>query len=159
MRNVYVVAAALCLVSAGAVAQAPRPAPEPGFSAEELDRMSQRDLQEGAHRGFASGPRPPTTTATIPVHQPRGLWVCKSTDQYVPILAAPQLGARVIGQSSGRVAAGADTGAFTSVLYHEGLVGYLPMSAIRPYRNEFDSHASCRFTGLGPTGIVMFNVR
>lgn len=121
--------------------------------------MSQDNLAAGAHRGFANGRPPQNTTTPIQLHQPRGLWVCKGTDPYVQILAEPRAGARAIGQSPGQVAAGADVGAFTSVLFHEGHVGYLPTSAVHPYRNQFNPSASCRFAGLRPDGMVAFDIR
>ena len=159
MKSLFVIVAVLGLVSFEANAQTRTPAAGTGFTPQELDRMSQQNLAAGAQRGFASGPPPRDTTAPVRLHQPSGLWVCKSTDPYVPILAEPRPDARPIGQSAGQVAAGADSGAYTSVLFHEGQIGYVPRSALRPYQNQFNPRASCRFGGLRPDGMVTFDIR
>ena len=92
---------------------------------QELDRLSQdRSSREGpVLRG-----RPPPASHIQPeaLHQPAGLWRCMGTAQYQPIYARPSATSHVIGRSDGRIAAGADDHRFTSVLFHEGVVGYVP---------------------------------
>lgn len=130
-----------------------------GFTGPELERMSRERLDSGAFRNFSAGAPPPRTSERVPVRQPQGLWVCMSTAEYVPILAEPRMGATVLGQSSGQVAAGTDRAGYTSVLYHEGKIGWLPKAAVRPYRNEFNPRATCTVAGLRADGLVMFDVR
>lgn len=128
-----------------------------GFTPQELDRMSQRD-SEGRVRNF--GPPPPQSS--IPqdvVHQPPGMWVCMGTDEYIPILASPEAGAPVLAKSVGQVAAGADKNGYTSVLVHEGKIGYVPKSAIKPYKNQFNPGATCSFMGVRQNGLPVFKVR
>lgn len=131
-----------------------------GFTPQELDRMSREKLDSGAYRDRLGGPPPPQSSVPREtLRQPQGLWVCMSTDEGLPIVAAPQPGAPRIGVSSGQVAAGADRGAFTSVLYREGKVGYVPKAAVRSYHNEFNPRATCTVAGVRPNGVVVFSVR
>lgn len=129
------------------------------FTPRELDRMSKERLDHGDFRNFAAPPAPPTSTQPIPLHPAKGLWVCMSTDPYVQILAEPRPGAPVIGQSVGEVAAGQDRAGYTSVLFHEGKIGWVPKSAVRAYHNEFNARATCTVGGIRPNGVVTFNVR
>lgn len=129
-----------------------------GFTPQELDRMSQERLNNGQFRNL--GPPPPQSSVPRDVlHQPQGMWVCMGTNNYQPILAAPRAGAPQIGIANGRVAAGADQGDYTSVLFHEGTVGYVPKSAVRPYHNEFNPRATCTVAGVRANGVVVFSVR
>lgn len=130
-----------------------------GFTPQELDRLSKQNLNSGAFRNLGAGSPPSTTYQTVPLHQPRGLWVCKSTDAYANILAEPRAGAPVVGKSVGEVAAGADRAGYTSILVREGTVGWLPVSAVRPYQNEFNPRATCKVGGIRPNGAVTFDVR
>lgn len=130
-----------------------------GFSGPELDRMSKERLNNGDFRRFAAPPAPSTVTQPMPLHSPRGVWVCMSTDPYLKILAEPRAGAPVVGDSSGRIAAGADRGGYTSVLFHEGTIGWVPTGAVRPYHNEFNPRATCTVGGIRPNGVVTFDVR
>lgn len=129
-----------------------------GFTPQELDRMSQERNNALPHRD--PGPRPPRGSEPKETYRPvQGLWVCMSTDQYIPILAAPRANAPQIGISSGRVAAGANQGDWTSVLFREGAVGYVPKSAVRPYQNEFNPRATCTIVGFRGNGVVVFSER
>ena len=131
-----------------------------GFTPQELDRMSKEKLDSGTYRDRLGGAPPPQSSIPRDVlRQPQGLWVCMSTDEGLPILAAPQAGAARIGTSSGQVAAGSDRGAFSSVLYREGTVGYVPKSAVRPYKNEFNPRATCTVAGIRANGAIVFSVR
>ena len=83
-----------------------------GFTPQELDRMSQERLNSGQFRHI--GPPPPQSSVPQDVlHQPQGLWVCKGTNNYQPILAAPRPNAPQIGIANGRIAAGVDQGDIT----------------------------------------------
>ena len=144
-------AAGLVLVAGTAHAQ--------GFTPQELDKMSKDRLDAGAFRKFAAPPAPATTAQSPPLHQPSGTWVCMSTDSYVPILSEPRPGAPAIGQSVGEIAAGADRGGYTSVLFKEGVIGWVPRSQVRPYHNEFNARATCTIGGIRPNGVVTFRVR
>lgn len=131
-----------------------------GFTPQELDRMSQEKLNSGAYRDRLGGTPPPQSSVRRDaLHEPQGLWVCMSTDEGLPILASPQAGAPKIGVSSGQIAAGADRGAFTSVLYREGTIGYVPKAAVRPYQNQFNPHATCTVAGVRANGVLVFSVR
>lgn len=153
MRSTFFAAMTLAALGLSGLAHAE------GFTPQELDRMSKERLDHGDFRKFAAPPAPSTVYQTVPLHQPQGLWVCMSTDAYAPILSEPRTGSPVIGQSAGEVAAGADRGGYTSVLFHEGVIGWVPKSAVRPYRNEFNPRASCRVGGIRPNGVVTFDVR
>lgn len=129
-----------------------------GFTPQELDRMSQERSDMLPHRD--PGPRPGTNNQPREVvRQAAGMWVCMSTDQYVPILDAPRANAHQLGISSGRIAAGPDQGDYTSVLFSEGKVGYVPKAKVRPYQNQFNPRATCTVVGLKPNGVVQFDVR
>lgn len=130
-----------------------------GVTPQELDRLSKQNLNSGAFRSLGAGPPPSTNYQAVPLHQVQGLWVCKSTDAYADILAEPRTGSAVIGKSVGDVAAGADRAGFTSILVREGKVGWLPITAVRPYQNEFNPKATCKVGGIRPNGIVTFDVR
>lgn len=159
MRKIYVIASVMGLVALQACAQPRTPAPGTGFTSQELDRMSKEKLDAGAYRGFASGPTPRVTAAPVQVRQPRGLWVCRSTDADLPILATPNSSSLPIGRSDGQVAAGTDTGTYTSILVREGRIGYIPTASVRPYQNEFNPRASCSVAGFRPDGMLQFSVR
>jgi hypothetical protein len=130
-----------------------------GFTPQDLDRLSKQNLNSGAFRSLGAGPPPSTIYQAAPIHQARGLWVCKSTEAYANILAEPRPGAPVIGKSVGEVAAGADRAGYTSILVREGIVGWLPVSAVRPYQNEFNPRATCKVGGIRANGVVTFDVR
>ena len=153
MRQISITAFLLGVITlaSGASAQ--------GFTGPELDRMSKERLDSGAFRNFSAGSPPPATSNRVSLHPPQGIWVCMSTNEYVPILSEPRPGSPVLGQSSGQIAAGPDRGGYTSVLYHEGKVGWLPKTAVRPYHNEFNARATCTIAGLRADGLVMFDVR
>jgi len=128
-----------------------------GFTAQELDRMSKQN-SEGRVRNF--GPPPPLSSVPPDVvHQPPGIWVCMGTDEYIPILGTPQVGAPSIAQSMGQIAAGADKNGYTSVLVNEGKIGYVPKSAVKPYKNQFNPGATCSFLGVRQNGLPVFKVR
>lgn len=129
-----------------------------GFTPQEMDRMAQERSDMLPHRN--PGPRPATNNQPSEVlRQPPGMWVCMSTDQYIPILDAPRPNARQLGISSGRIAAGSDQGDYTSVLFSEDKVGYVPKAKVHPYQNQFNPRATCTVAGLKPSGIVQFDVR
>ena len=130
-----------------------------GFTPQELDRLSKEQRDSGAFRSFAAPPAPPRATVPTPLHPVQGMWICMSTTPYAKILAEPRSGAAVIGQSSGEVAAGADRNGYTSILYREGVIGWLPKGQVRPYQNEFNPRASCTVGGIRPNGVVTFDVR
>ena len=104
--------AAAVLIAAGGHAHSQ------GFTPQELDRMSKERLDNGALRNFAAPPAPPTAFKPIPLHQPKGIWICMSATPYIPILAEPRAGAAVIGQTVGEIAAGEARNGYTSVLSH-----------------------------------------
>ena len=121
--------------------------------------MSKERLDRGDFRNFSTPPAPSTSTRSIPLRQPQGLWVCLSVTPYIPVLAEPRPGAPVLGQTFGEIAAGADRGGYTSVLFREGTVGWVPKASVKPYHNEFNPRASCTVGGIRPNGMVTFDVR
>ena len=125
---------------------------------QELDRLSQ---DRSSHEGPVLRGRPPPASHVRPeaLHQPSGLWRCMGTAQYQPIYARPSATSHVIGRSDGRIAAGADDHRFTSVLFHEGVVGYVPTSAVEEFHNQFQPSLGCRFAGLRTDGTVVFASR
>ena len=153
MHQALSVAAAVGALVLAGVAHAQR------FTPQELDRMSQERLDSGDFRRFAAPSAPSTVTMRVPLHPAKGLWVCMSTDPYVRILVAPHPGAPAIGQSVGEVAAGQDRAGYTSVLFHEGRVGWIPTSSVHPYHNDFNARATCTVGGIRPNGVVTFDVR
>ncbi len=151
MRQVLL-ATVLCMAALAGQAHAQ------AFTPQELDRLSQERSDTVPHRN--PGPRSTTDSQSREaLRQLPGMWVCMSTDQYVPILDAPRPNARQLGTSSGRIAAGPDQGDYTSVLFTEGKLGYVPKAKVHPYRNEFNPRATCTVAGLKPSGIVQFDVR
>ena len=130
-----------------------------GFTSQELDRMSQERLNRGDFRGFAAPPAPPTTTPPVVLRQPQGLWACLGINDDTPILANPAASAPLIGRSGDRIAAGQDEGAYTRVLLREGKIGFVPRSALREYRNQFNPGATCTVQGVRPNGVVQYSVR
>ena len=129
-----------------------------GFTPQELDRMSKERLDNGAFRNFAAPPAPPTAFKPIPLHQPKGIWICMSVAPDIAILAEPRAGAAVIGQTYGRLAAGEARNGYTSVLIHEGMVGYVPTANVHPYHNEFEPATTCTVEGLRANGVVQFKL-
>jgi hypothetical protein len=144
--------AAAVLIAAGGHAHSQ------GFTPQELDRMSKERLDNGALRNFAAPPSPPTAFKPIPLHQPKGIWICMSATPYIPILAEPRAGAAVIGQTVGEIAAGEVRNGYTSTLIHEGMVGYVPTADVHPYHNEFNPAATCTVAGLRANGVVQFKL-
>lgn len=150
MRQVLI--AALCAAALGGQAHAQ------GFTPLELDRMSQDRLNRGQFRDLGPPPSQGSVGQEV-LRQPQGMWVCKGTNNQQPILAAPRPNAPQIGIANGRIAAGADQGDYTSVLFREGTIGFVPKAAVRPYQNEFNPRATCTIAGVRPNGIIVFNVR
>jgi len=130
-----------------------------GFTPQELDRMSKERLDNGAFRNFAAPPAPSTAFTPVPLHQPKGIWICMSVTPYVPVLAEPRAGARVIGQTYGQLAAGEARNGYTSALVHEGVIGYVPTADVHPYHNEFNPNVTCRVGGIRPNGMVTFDLQ
>lgn len=126
--------------------------------AETLDRLSQERLEGGAFRNHGSPP-PQSSIPQERLRQPAGIWTCMGTPEQQPIYSAPSAGASEIGVTGGRIAAGRDQGSFTSVLFREGVIGYVPKSSVRAYRNQFNPSAICSFVGLRPNGTVVFSTR
>ena len=151
MRQVLL-SSVLCTVALAGQAHAQ------GFTPQELDRMSQERLNSGQFRNLG----PPPAQSSVPrdvLHQPQGMWVCMGTNNSQPVLGAPRANAPQIGIANGRIAAGADQGDYTSVLFREGTVGYVPKSTVRPYQNEFNPRATCTVAGVRANGVVVFSVR
>lgn len=153
MRQMLFAAAVVGVLALPGVARAQ------GFTPQELDQMSKERLDNGDFRRFAEPPAPSTITKPVPLHPAKGFWVCMSTDPYLPILAEPRAGSPAIGDSSGRIAAGADYAGYTSVLFREGTIGWVPKVAVRPYRNKFNPQATCTVGGIRSNGAVTFAVR
>ena len=130
-----------------------------GFTPQELDRMSKDRLDNGAFRGFAAPPAPSTAFKPVPLHQPKGIWICMSVTPYVPVLAEPRAGAAVIGQTYGQLAAGEARNGYTSALIHEGIIGYVPTADVHPYHNEFNPNVTCSVGGIRPNGMVTFHLQ
>jgi hypothetical protein len=130
-----------------------------GFTPQELDRMSKERLDNGAFRNFAAPPAPSTAYKPVPLHQPKGIWLCMSVTPYIPVLAEPRAGAAVIGQTYGQLAAGEARNGYTSALIREGIVGYVPTTDVRPYHNEFDPKTTCTVGGIRPNGMVTFHLQ
>jgi hypothetical protein len=130
-----------------------------GFTPQELDRMSKERLDNGAFRDFGAPPAPSKAFKPVPLHQPKGIWICMSVTPYVPVLAEPRAGAAVIGQTYGQLAAGEARNGYTSALIHEGIIGYVPTAAVHPYHNEFNPKLTCRVGGISPNGMVAFDLQ
>jgi len=151
-RITMLATAAVVVIAAGGHAHSQ------GFTPQELDRMSKERLDNGAFRNFAAPPAPPTAFKPIPLHQPKGIWICMSVAPDIAILAEPRAGAAVIGQTYGRLAAGEARNGYTSVLIHEGMVGYVPTANVHPYHNEFEPATTCTVEGLRANGVVQFKL-
>ncbi len=153
MRHTLLTAAALGLALMSGAAHAR------GFTPPELDRMSQEKLNSGAYRGLGGTPLLQSTTKQDVLHQPSGIWVCMGTGDYQPVLAAPSPNAPQLATAYGRVAVGNTQSTFAPVLLREGKIGYVPVSAIKPYVNKFKPHATCSVAGLRPDGSLVYDVK
>ena len=156
MKPVIYVTAALCALTMagfhGAAAQISK------SEIDKLDQLSQEKSEGGAYRNHG----PPVAQTGIPseqLRQPSGMWTCLGTADYQPIYSAPSTSSRQVGVALGQVAAGRDQGDFTSVLFKEGVVGFIPKSKVHNYRNSFHPRLTCTFAGVRGNGTVVFRVK
>lgn len=129
------------------------------LSPQELDRLSKE-------RENAQGPRDwgaPPPMSQVPkdnLKQPKGLLVCRGTEQWQPVYSAPSKSSPVLGETLDKVAVnGSDQDGFTPILFQNGKQGYIPASSIREYHNEFDPKAICKIAGLRANGGPVFSVQ
>jgi hypothetical protein len=148
----FVPSSLLCLLAVGGVARAQ------GFSGAELDRMSKQRMQALPPRNY--GPPPPQSTVpVIPLHPSAIALICMGVTPYQPILAKPAASAVKIGTAVGTIATtGVSTGGYSQVLYKEGVLGYVPATAVHAYRNEFNPVTTCSVQGLRSNGVIQYKL-
>lgn len=132
------------------------PARAQTFDPDFLDRMAEE-------RNAAKVPGKPITLPPTPhqvLTQPRRLLVCMNVAQWSPILAAPRSDALVIGRTTNIVAASMNVmGGYAEVVpFTSNSVGYLPKTALTPYRSSTTPGAPCT-VAFNTAGRVVFSYR
>lgn len=148
----FVAGSLLCLLAAGGTAHAQ------AFSGAELDRLSKQRMQALPPRNY--GPPPPQSAVPkIPLHPSAIALTCMGVTPYQAILAKPAANAAKIGTSSGNIAiTGVSVAGYSQVLYKEGVLGYVPATAVHAYRNEFNPVTTCSVQGLRSNGVIQYKL-
>jgi len=108
MRRTILAAVSACLLAGGlphAQAQQRQGQQQPGFTPQELDRMSQQRMEE---RGRVDHGPPPSQSSLprLQLFQPAEPWVCKGTKAWQPIYASPSNTSPEVGTSLPSIAVG-----------------------------------------------------
>jgi len=140
-------------------AQQPRTGQQQGFSSQELDRMSQRRMQEMGRVDHG----PPVPLSSVPkeqLFQPAEPWICKSTQDGLPVYSQPSASSPKMGETMSQVAVGGRSqNGFTRILFPNGRIGWIPANQVRDYVNEFNPSATCQIKGVRADGGPVFSVR
>ena len=163
MRRIILAAVSACLLAGGvphAQAQQPRTGQQQqGFTSQELDRMSQRRMQELGRVDHG----PPVPLSSVPkeqLYQPAEPWICKSTQDGLPVYSQPNASAPTIGETMSQVAVGGRSqNGFARILFPNGRIGWIPANQVRDYANEFNRSATCQVKGVRADGGPVFSVR
>lgn len=124
----------------------------------ELDRLSRQRLLEHPHN-FGT-PVPQSSIPPEKITPLKGLWVCRSSDPFHPIYAAPNTRAPIIGRTLSWVAVGgADVGKFARVLSYSDKVGYIQRRFVHPFHNKVAPGSTCTVLGVQPNGLLAFDLR
>lgn len=165
MPRIILAAVSACLLAGGvphaqAQAQAQqRQGQQPGFTPQELDRMSQQRMEETG-RVDHGPPVPLSSVPKLQLFQPAEPWVCKGTEDWLPIYAAPSKGSAVIGKTLSAIAVGGrNVNGFSRVLANGGQIGYVPSDTIHEYRSELRPGSTCLVEGVRANGAPVFGYR
>jgi hypothetical protein len=162
MRRIILAAMSACLLAGSlphAQAQQRQGQQQPGFTPQELDRMSQQRMEE---RGRVDhGPPPPLSSVPKEqLFQPAEPWICKSTQDGLPIYSQPSASSPKMGNTMSQVAVGGRSqNGFARILFPNGRIGWLPADQVRDYVNEFNPSATCQVKGVRADGGPVFSVR
>jgi len=157
MRRIILAAVAVSLLVGGlphAQAQQ-RPGQQPGFTPQELDRMSQQRMEEMGP--VDHGPPPPSSLPRLQLFQPAEAWLCKGTEAWQPIYSAPSRSAAVIGKTLPAIAVGGrNVSGFSRILSNGGHIGYVPSETIHEYRSDVAPGTTCSIEGVRANGAPVF---
>ena len=158
MRTYVLAGMAACLL-AGVVSQAHAQQQQPGFTPQELDRMSQE-------RTEVFGPvkhGPPVPQSEVPrqqTYQPSELWLCKGIAPWQPVYSQPDAASPQIGKTMTMIAVGGrDQNGFARSLFPNGRIGWVPASQVHDYVNQFNPQATCQINAVRANGGAIFDVR
>ena len=158
MRRIILAAVAAGLLAGGMpLAQAQqRTGQQPGFTPQELDRMSQQRMQEMGRVDHG----PPPAQSSLPrlqLFQPAEPWICKGTEAWQSIYAAPSRSAPVIGKTLPAIAVGGrNVSGFSRILSNGGQIGYVPSETIHEYRSDVAPGTTCSVEGVRANGAPVF---
>jgi len=158
MRRIILAAVAAGLLSGGVPhAQAQqRPGQQPGFTPQELDRLSEQRMQEMG-RVDHGPPVPQSSVPKVQLFQPAEPWVCKGTEDWLPIYSAPSKTSPVVGKTLSSIAVGGrNVNGFSRILTNGGHIGYVPSETIHEYRSEFNPGSTCSVEGVRANGAPVF---
>jgi len=162
MRRTILAAVSACVLAGGlphAQAQQRQGQQQPGFTSQELDRMSQQRMEE---RGRVDhGPPPPLSSVPKEqLFQPAEPWICKSTQDGLPIYSQPSASSPKMGETMSQVAVGGRSqNGFARILFPNGRIGWLRADQVRDYVNQFNPSATCQVKGVRADGGPVFSVR
>lgn len=158
MRRTILAGMVACLM-AGVTAQAHAQQQQPGFTPQELDRMSQERTQ--VFGGVKHGPPPPQSS--IPkeqTYQPSELWICKGITAWQPIYSQASLSSPVMAKTMDRIAVGGrNENGFARTLLPSGRIGWVPADQLHEYVNQFRAHATCQIDSVRANGGPIYTLR
>ena len=163
MRRIILAAVPACLLASGlsqAQPQQPRTGQQQqGFTSQELDRMSQRRMQEMGRVDHG----PPVPLSSVPkeqLFQPAEPWICKSTQDGLPVFSQPSASSPKMGETMSQIAVGGRSqNGFARILFPNGRIGWIPANQVRDYVNEFNPSATCQIKGVRADGGPVFSMR
>ena len=119
--------------------------------------MSQQRMQERGRVDHG----PPVPLSSIPktqLFQPAEPWVCKGTEDWLPIYATPSKSSAVIGKTLSAIAVGGrNVNGFSRVLANGGQIGYVPSETIHEYRSDVNPGSTCSVAGVRANGAPVFS--
>ena len=131
---------------------------QPGFTPQELDRMSQQRMEE---TGFINR-GPPVPLSSVPklrIFQPSEPWICKSTKPWQPVYSEPNLAAPKLGETQSHVAVGGRSqNGFARILFPNGKIGWIPANQVRDFVSDVKPGASCQVEGVRANGGPVFGI-
>jgi len=161
MRRIILAAVFTCLLAGGlplAQAQQRQGQQQPGFTPQELDRMSQQRMEE---RGRVDhGPPPPLSSVPkLQIFQPAEPWICKSTKPWQPVYSEPRFGAPTLGETQSHVAVGGRSqNGFARILFPNGKIGWIPANQVRDFVSDVKPGLTCQVEGVRANGGPVFGI-
>jgi hypothetical protein len=160
MRRIILAAVAASLLAGGlphAQAQQ-RPGQQPGFTPQELDRMSEQRMQEMG-RVDHGPPVPLSSVPKVQLFQPAEPWICKSTKPWQPVYSEPRLGAPTLGETQSHVAVGGRSqNGFARILFPNGKIGWIPANQVHDFVSDVKPGATCQVDGVRANGGPVFGI-